>query len=217
MVEFDFISNIIGHNSEYLIKKKRLFTLEESQHKTGKDIIHTVVIDEENITNLMVYKFDDKDGNIHFPFFSEKNEPSGLRSLCDYILICSCKKPNKKEKFYVVLLEMKACESKNRSSNKKKAKAQLEAADCLIRYIFETANRIKTETDNITKYSGVDKIHLSNSNIVKCVLMADTNPCALTNSRSLENVEENSYEDDKYHICTCPGINGIFQLHKILK
>lgn len=98
----------------------------------------------KGVDGFSLYRFEDKSTNLLLPFFNHNNNdvgeerktPKYLVSMCDYMSVCSYN-----EKTYVFLYELKR-------GTPVDYQKQLEAGECLLKYLYDSIDRIKTY-DNI--------------------------------------------------------------------
>lgn len=211
MVEFDFIKAILTNNPKIILEKSKIVLEEKQESVKGREnVVQRIKIDEEDIDDIVVYKFANENGEIDFPFFSKgKNTPKLLRKFCDYIIICTCKK-----KLFVVLVELKAADKENFTENFKKAKKQLDATEVFMKYIFETFERIKHDNDNKKTYNNIENCSINlNICIKKSVFLSDINQTTSTNRG--KNASTNKIYCDGYYRCDLAVVDT-FQLKSIL-
>ena len=213
MVEFDFVKAILTDNPSIFLHCKTIVLTEKQTHVKGKESVEQrITIDEADIDEIEVYKFANKDGEIDFPFF-KKGEfaPKLLRKFCDYIIICTCR-----QKFFVVLIELKAPKTRNLTDKFNEAKDQLDATETFISYILNTFERIKNETTNKRQFVGIEKCIMKLDKIIKkCVFLSDINNPTNTNPHE-STIGDNVNNCDGYYRCDLAVID-IFQLKSILQ
>ncbi|MDR1810594.1 MAG: hypothetical protein LBR34_09390 [Prevotella sp.] len=130
MSQLDNIKKVIADKFIALDQKK---LLEDKVPDGSHSIIMERNILSEKGIDYVLYRFDpDKDGDI-FPFFERT---TGLKMICDYILIVEIK-----EKIYCLLIELK-------SGISSYAKKQLEASSIFMNYILNSAERIGCKIEN---------------------------------------------------------------------
>lgn len=94
----------------------------------------------KNVDGFILYRLEDKGANLLQPFFNHNNEDVGterkspryLVSMCDYMAVCSYK-----DNTYVFLFELK----RGKADDYQK---QLEAGECLLNYLYDSIDRIKS-------------------------------------------------------------------------
>ena len=154
MVAFDFIKAILGR--KYIPKRiDGKFVLKEEQEN------QEITILEDDIDEVEVYKYANKDGDIDFPFFNKGSDtPRFLNKFCDYIVVCT-----RDTKLFVVLVELKSANLFG------EAKKQIDAGKIFVNYIFNTFDRLKIQPNNYEKYKDIDRIKLNANNIIKCIFI----------------------------------------------
>lgn len=197
MVAFDFIKAILGR--KFITKRiDGNFVLKEEQEN------QEITILEDEIDEIEVYKFANKDGDIDFPFFNKGiDTPRLLTKFCDYIVVCT-----RKQKLFVVLIELKT------ASLFGEAKKQIDAGEVFVRYIFNTFDRIKKQPTNYEKYIDIDKTKLNPKNIIKCVIIS--NKTTQTNIEKSIPTVANLHYDEGYYRCELPILANL-QLKIVLR
>lgn len=127
----------MSNNYESLVSLIRDIHIVEDTTKLEEKGVMSIDISQFPRDSLYtLYKFDPEKYDL-FPFFSQSKEASGLRDVCDYILLVDYA-----ERLYILLFELK---HSNKDNNK--AKRQLNATACLIEYIIKSAERIQKAID----------------------------------------------------------------------
>lgn len=110
--------------------------LAKKQHLMQEKDVQTVSITNGRKTSYYLYRFDIDECKDFIPFFNSNDDaPTGLRSFCDYLLLVE-----RNSKVYILLVELK-------SGRKGHFSEQLKATECFVKYILDTAERIKTNND----------------------------------------------------------------------
>lgn len=131
MQTIDFLANIIS--SRYL--SDDMVMVEPAHDGLPEQRVEVKNI-SNNILDMKLYQFQDKEEAAHIPFFNkigdgDSKPPTGLNKFCDYILLVQ-----HTNGLYVFLLEMK------RRTNEG-YEMQLEASKCFFDYILRSAERIQ--------------------------------------------------------------------------
>lgn len=141
--EYDALTLILS--SKYRCKKTSSdsIVLEETTGSPSQMI--NLKLGYKGVDSFELYRLEDKSANLLQPFLNhnnnnvgnERKSPKYLVSMCDYMSVCSYK-----GKTYVFLFELK----RGTTDDYQK---QLDAGECLLRYLYDSIDRIK-EYDNIS-------------------------------------------------------------------
>lgn len=139
MTDFEYINEIL--NEKFLCPPP--FNLQLREDKGTDNLLPQIVEIEYQpgvIEHVNLYRFDMEESNF-LPFFNnkgnphEKHAPKGLVSFCDYIILIEYK-----EQLCIILAELKR-------GTKTGYEDQLNAGLEFIKYVLNSAERIKTEND----------------------------------------------------------------------
>ena len=207
MIEFEYIDNILINKPPFCVPtdNEKNYRLEESQDSVlkRKGLNQNILINDNDIQHFKLYKFDTKTPD-PFPFLNTDNEtlPKSVRSFCDYFAICTYK-----NKFYIVLFELKAIEKiGSKGDEKKEAKLQLQISECFAKYVLDLANTSKEK--NKSTYKGIENSNFTNDNIKKCIIMSviKNPPTATTNPRKSKKLTNIQHEGRNVYV-------GFFKIH----
>lgn len=121
MQEYDFLN--------WMLCKKYLAS---SQSKMVEKDIQTVQIDQGRNVPYTLYRLEAKKNADFIPFFNQTDDaPKNLRAFCDYVILTECQ-----GRTYVLLVELKSGDAGH-------ASCQLDASQCFVDYLLNTADRIK--------------------------------------------------------------------------
>lgn len=137
MNDYDFIKIIL--NNRYQSKNQEL--LQEDKYAPGKVTQKVRIKDGAGITAYCLYEFVKESNNKLLPFFNSNNtnSPKELLKFCDYIMLVEFR-----GKLYILLIELKRGSTQG-------ARDQIEAAHLLMKYILNSAERIKN-ANNVTTF-----------------------------------------------------------------
>lgn len=186
MIEFDFVKSILSEQKDFRLARdtKKEFRLVEDQSSVAgrSGVIQNIIIDETDIDDFQLYKFDLKTPD-PFPFLNLNNNtlPSGVRSFCDYFAICSYE-----DIFYIVLFELKTIDKlDNYGSEAKKAIPQLIAGEEFAKFVLGTADRCKSENTKNFKTSrySIGNCQFPTDNVLKLITVSVLKTVMVTNPR----------------------------------
>ena len=205
MVGFDYIQAVLSHKFYVPMDDDKCYHLIEVQDNVPKrkGLIQNILIKENGISDFKLYKFDTQKAD-PFPFFNKDNKtvPSGIRTFCDYLAICT-----HNDTFNIILFELKTIEKvDSKGIEKREAKTQLQISECFAKYILDLANTTKDKNKN--DYIGIEKYTFSNNNILKCIIISviKNPPTIITNPKKSKKQTVFQHEGNNVY-------SGVFKLN----
>lgn len=135
-MKIEDIKNIVNKKFYEIIQDYLIEDQWPNTNKSQKEPYKKIHVDNKRKANYLIMRIEMRDLTI---FSSDKNPPKGLLGMCDYFIFVESN-----QNLIILMIELKG-------SDVAHAKSQLNAGECFINYIIETAKRISINVDNIDK------------------------------------------------------------------